>query len=160
MTFSEWCQKWGVPHQAEMEYRGMMGVVPAPLVNFMTGTGKNEADVQSRVRLALAQRGYNVWRNNVGAMKDDRGNYFRFGLANDSAKMNSYIKSADLVGLRSLIVQPEDVGKIVGQFVSYEVKREGWRFTGTDEEVAQMKWAEIINSMGGHAKFTTGVDDL
>jgi len=43
-----------------------------------------------------------------------------------------------------------------GQFVSREVKRPGWRYTGTEREVAQLRWIEIVTALGGDAKFTTG----
>lgn len=157
-TLSEWCQRWQVPYQAERELRALMGVIPAPEVK--PGSGESEAMVQSKVRLKAAQQGAALFRNNVGVLVDDTGRPVRYGLANDSSKVNKKIKSGDLIGVRPITIAPEMVGKIIGQFMSLEVKPSGWVYTGTERERAQLKWAEIINSHGGYAKFITGEDQL
>ena len=116
-----------------------------------------ETDIQAQVRLAATKLGWRVWRNNVGVLMDKRGIPIRYGLANDSKKMNEEIKSADLIGVRPVLILPEHVGHTIGQFVSLECKRPGWKFKGNDErEQAQLRWANLVNGFGGYAVFTTG----
>lgn len=120
----------------------------------------NEQLVQDRIRLRAAQMGWDVWRNNVGVLKDDRGRPIRYGLANDSSKVNKHIKSADLIGVRRVLITPEMVGTTIGQFVSLEVKPSNWKYRGTEREEAQARWRDIILAAGGYAKFITGEDQL
>ena len=119
-------------------------------------TLRNEATIQALERLAAAQRGDILFRNNVGVLLDRRGVPVRFGLANDSAAVNDHTKSADLIGIRRVLITPEMVGRTIGQFLSREVKAEGWRFTGTPREIAQLRWIELVTSYGGDAAFSTG----
>jgi len=121
-----------------------------------SGSFSSESGVLSDIRLEASQRGARLWRNNVGATYTPSGQFLRYGLANDSAALNAAIKSADLIGIRPVIITPQDVGRVIGQFISREVKHPGWKYTGTDRERAQLAWAELINSLGGDACFTTG----
>lgn len=61
----------------------------------------SESAIQNKVRLAAAYAGLECWRNNVGVSMviDEYGNKrpVRYGLANDSAKVNKEIKSSDLI---------------------------------------------------------------
>lgn len=116
-----------------------------------------EANIQNEVRLAATKAGWRVYRNNVGVLVDSRGVPVRFGLANDSKQVNANIKSGDLIGLRPVVITQDMVGKTIGQFVSLECKREGWKFNPNDaHEQAQQHWIDIIVALGGYAKFTTG----
>jgi hypothetical protein len=63
--------------------------------------------------------------------------------------MNAVIKSSDLIGIGP-----------GGQFISLECKKPGWRYRGTAREMAQLKWHQLIISMGGLAQFVTGKEDL
>jgi len=92
----------------------------------------------------------------VGAGKLENGNFLRWGLANESKAVNEQIKSGDLIGIQPVLIQPAHVGTIIGQFVSREVKKPGWRYTGRGREPAQLAWAELIIALGGDASFTTG----
>lgn len=122
----------------------------------MTDT-TSEAYAQSLVRLAAAREpGVTLWRNNVGVLTDERGRPVRYGLANDSAALNARIKSADLIGWRSTVITPAHVGQTLAVFASLEVKRPGWRYTGTEREVAQAAWRDMVRAAGGLADFTTG----
>ncbi len=116
-----------------------------------------EAEVQNRIRLAASQAGWRLWRNNVGAGKLDNGSFVRWGLANDSERVNSEFKSGDLIGIRPVLITQEMVGTVIGQFASYECKRSDWKFNPNRErDAAQARWAELILLLGGHAKFTQG----
>lgn len=150
----EWAARWNIPSPAIHDLRlfvlGLDGG-PGDPVN-----GASEAAVQTRVRVRASRLGMRLWRNNVGAYHDpERNVYVRFGLANDSKAMNAQVKSADLIGIRPRVVQPQDVGCLIGQFVSYEVKHEGWQYAGTEREQAQERWAQIVTSLGGEARFIT-----
>jgi hypothetical protein len=153
MTLEQWALKWGVPHAALVELRDDLGHDDTPEA---TDLAHGEAYVQSAVRLACSRRGWRVWRNNIGAGRLEGGSFVRWGLANDSTKLNESIKSADLIGIRPLTITPHHVGSTIGQFVSLECKPEGWRFSGTAREIAQDKWAQLIRALGGHSRFTTG----
>ncbi len=119
-----------------------------------------ESVVQDAIRLAAAKLGTVLWRNNVGAGKLENGNFIRWGLANDSTAVNQKTKSGDLIGIRTLTITPDMVGKTIGQFVSVEVKREGWKFSGSERELAQDNWRRIITSRGGLALFATNEGDV
>ena len=120
----------------------------------------SESKIQSLLRLEAVRVGARLWRNNVGACYTREGAFLRYGLANDSSVMNAQIKSADLIGIRPVMITPADVGRVIGQFVSREVKPSNWRYAGTPREQAQLAWAELILSMGGDACFVTGEGSL
>ncbi len=116
----------------------------------------SEAALQNLVKLEASNKGCRLWRNNVGAAYMKDGSFIRYGLANDSATLNREIKSADLIGIRPVLITPDMVGTILGQFLSREIKASGWKYTGTDREKAQLAWAELILSLGGDAAFAVG----
>jgi len=121
---------------------------------------KSEAAIQREIRLESARRGWRLWRNNNGACRDENGRLIRYGLANDSAKMNNVIKSSDLIGITPVTITPDMVGQTVGVFTSIEVKREGWCYTGKGREAAQKKWIDLVVSLGGHGGFVSCAGDL
>jgi len=104
--------------------------------------------------------GIRLWRNNVGAVTTDDGRHIRFGLANESAKMNGVLKSSDLIGITPYTMTLRDLGRTIGVFTSIEVKHPGWNYTGTPREVAQRGWIQAINNFGGIASFATDADIL
>lgn len=116
----------------------------------------NESSIQSHVRLNAAKKGWKLFRNNVGVLKDNRGVPVRFGLANDTKALNSIIKSGDLIGWRSVTITPDMIGTKIAQFVSIECKRSGWSESSSDRDIAQKKWADLINEAGGYAVITSG----
>ena len=120
----------------------------------------SEARVQQEIRLSATLTGSNLWRNNVGALKDERGIPVRYGLANDSSAMNKSLKSSDLIGATPITITPDMVGQTVAVFTSIEVKEEGWRYTGNKREVAQKRWIDLVRSMGGFAGFASSVADF
>lgn len=158
MNLIEWGARWGIPMQALQELEigfGMHGTADVP------ENGKSEAWAQSVVMLEAARKGVKLWRNNVGALKDEGGRLVRYGLANAIKGENSLIKSGDLIGIRKVLVQQSHVGQYLGVFVSREMKEPGWQFDPTNErEVAQLRWAQLIVSMGGDARFATGEGTL
>ena len=148
---NDWAARWQIPAAALDELRAIVtehpGTAPA---------GHTEAAVQQRVRLEAAGAGVLLWRNNVGALLDERGRMIRYGLANDSKALNARIKSSDLIGLRPVLIGPEHVGRTIGQFVARECKAAGWRWHGTDRERAQLAFMQAVLIHGGDARFAAG----
>jgi hypothetical protein len=129
------------------------GVSPPVVVDGKPGS---ESRQQSLVRIDAAESGVWLTRNNVGALLDARGIPVRYGLANESKAQNESVKSADLIGIRSVLIGPQHVGTVIGQFVSRECKHEGWTYKGDKHEVAQLNWCNFVLSKGGDAAFCTG----
>lgn len=154
MNLTQWAIKWGVSHAALLDLRVLAGAggeyEPVPHAK-----PSSEAAIQSDRRVRASEKGGRLWRNNVGALIDSRGIPIRYGLANDTAKMNKVIKSSDLIGIYPIVIQPEHVGHTIGQFDCEEVKHEGWFFTGTPHEVAQLRWINLVLSLGGRARFVS-----
>jgi len=121
----------------------------------------SEARVQSEIRLEASEKGLRLWRNNVGALPDQRGVWVRYGLCNESKVVNQRIKSADLIGIRPIRITPQHIGQLIGQFVSREVKAPSWTMRPSDPHTeAQLHWAELIASLGGDACFANSTGTL
>jgi hypothetical protein len=154
---NQWAARWQIPPAALVELRALMGMAEEPPPDV---AGLSEAAVQQQVRLEASRRGLRLWRNNNGATFDESGRMIRYGLANDSAALSKRIKSSDLIGITPHVILAMDVGRTVGVFTSYEVKRSGWRYAGTAREVAQAAWISLVVSLGGIAKFISRREDL
>lgn len=147
-----WALRWGVPPQALEDLRA---VLAAPLAS-NARPGDDEAAVISQVRLEASKAGWRLFRNNVGACYDKTDRFIRYGLANDSKKLNDAMKSSDLIGIRPVVIDPTHIGRTIGQFVALECKRPGWVFRDTARERAQHRFISLIATLGGHASFSTG----
>lgn len=152
-----WAARHNIPLAALAELRNLLAATVTPT---SANGGESETDVQSRVRLSGAHSGMLLWRNNVGAGKLNNGSFVRWGLCNDSQALNDKVKSADLIGIRSVVITSAHVGSVIGQFVSLECKRHGWKYTGTKREAAQKHWLEVIQAAGGDARFITSEEEL
>lgn len=150
----EWAANWRVPHAALQDLRNRL--LPDTAVDSAPVSGTSEAAVSQQVRLEAAGKGVLLWRNNVGATEIEGGRWLRYGLLNDSAKMNERYKSSDLVGIRPVRITPQHVGQTIGQFVAAEVKHATWRYAGTDREAAQRNFHDLVKSRGGWGEFVTG----
>ncbi len=159
MNLNQWALKWGVPFEAVEDLRREMGEIdPFDIPNYIPG--ESEAAVQAKVRLEASRKGARLWRNNVGGAYTLEGTFLRYGLCNSSEAENKAIKSSDLIGLRPVRIEQHHVGHIFGIFVAREVKPANWQYTGTDREKAQLKFLEIVASLGGDATFTVGEGTL
>ena len=107
-----------------------------------------EAPAQAEIIVRAFEMGYALWRNNSGVAREEH-RHIRFGLGNDSAKINKVWKSGDLIG-----IGPN------GRFMMTEVKKPGWKFTGTEREVAQANAINQVNALGGIAFFCTSVEEF
>lgn len=155
----DWARTWGVSPVAVLDLLQRLGQGATTPQDTGKG-GESEAAVSNEVRLDAAKHDCILWRNNVGAYLDDRGVMIRYGLCNDTKKLNESIKSHDLIGIRKVLITQGMVGTVLGQFVSRECKERGWVYCGTQREVAQAKFGDIVISMGGDASFTTGKGSL
>ncbi len=154
MNVTKWAIKYGVSHEALLALNAMCGIEDDTKNN---NVGLSESYIQQAVRREGSKNGGKLMRNNVGALPDKTGRWVRYGLMNDSKKMNEQIKSSDLIGWNKVLITPEHVGTHIAQFKAREVKEGGWVFKGTAHEVAQQRFIELINLAGGDAKFVNKV---
>lgn len=151
MNIYAWAVRHGISQAAIDELVNSSVYAPAP-----EGDPRSEAYVQSVVRAEAAQYGVRLWRNNVGAGMLESGSFVRWGLANDTKELNEVLKSSDLIGWRHLRITDAMVNTVVPQTVARECKPEGWQYTGTGREPAQLAFLNLINMCGGDARFVTG----
>ena len=78
----------------------------------------SEQELQQRIRLELGSGPVRLWRNNVGALRDQRGRLVSYGLCTGSS---------DLIGLRRLRVGPEHLGQELAVFCALEIKSQRGR---------------------------------
>ncbi len=157
MTLADWAVRWGLPAQAVEELRVVLG---GPASTQGGAAGISESAVQQRLRIHGSNRGLRLWRNNRGALKDERGVPVRYGLANESSAMDKLIKSSDLIGILPRQVQPGDVGRVFGILISIEAKPQGWRYGGSEREEAQLRWLNLVSSYGGLGCFAQSEADI
>jgi len=72
-----------------------------------------EADIMRKIQVALSKVGARVLRNNTGALKNDRGDWVKYGLG---------VGSSDLIGWTPVKITPEMVNAVVAVFTAIEVK--------------------------------------
>lgn len=149
ITISSWALKHGISAAALRD----LGDVLSSQSNAEPPAGE-ESQVVKLVRLEASKRGARLWRNNSGAGKLENGSFVRWGLCNESPGMNKVMKSADLIGIKPVIITPSHVGTVIGQFLARECKHPGWKYSGTDRERAQLNFLTLIETLGGDAKFT------
>lgn len=162
-------QQWAARHpQAAAELNQILGAIPWPATG--QAQDKSEAWAQQQARLDIAHQGAMAWRNNVGAIPSKmpvtcpkcmfthvvKQTPIRYGMANDSQKLNEKIKSSDLILAIPRTITPAMIGTTIAQFGTVECKRPGWTYRATEAEVAQLAWLELIANIGGYATFSTG----
>ena len=114
-----------------------------------------ESHVMDAVRVEASKQGNRLWRNNIGAGMLPNGSFVRWGLGNE-AGMNKIMKSADLIGIKRVLITQEMIGTVIGQFYSVECKTPSWNPKNIDK--GQLAWAALVNLLGGCAEFNnTGV---
>lgn len=152
MNIHDWARRWNISHQALQELLDM------PLPN-SDPTAETEGAVQAQVRLTASKIGAVLWRNNNGACVTDEGRHLRFGLGNDSKKINEKFKSSDLIGITPMRIGEQHLNKVVGLFTAFEIKHGSWYWTGTAREHAQWKYIQLVNHYGGIAGFAKSTKD-
>lgn len=133
-----WAMKWQVPQAAIDELMSMDDLDDNGVV------GPSEMPILRQCRLEADRLGGALYRNNSGATFDRNGRMIRYGLGNDSKKLNRDYKMPDLVGIAP-----------GGLFWGVEVKRVGWKGVSNDREKAQQNAGRHIESLGGIFGFAT-----
>lgn len=153
----EWANRHGVGAEAIMQ---LMDLLDPSRGDMVLGDGTSEAAVQAELRVRAARLGCALWRNNRGAMQNPEGQFVRFGLGNDSEKLNAEWKSSDLIGIIPQRIDPKHVGEVWGVFAAIEVKSPGWNGPKNDRERAQGRFLSTVKAMGGIARFAQDVKDV
>jgi hypothetical protein len=155
----DWADRWGIPWDALEDLRKCL-TAACSLASVAGDTGRSEAAVSSRIRLEAPKLGYWLGRNNRGAGYMQDGSFIRWGLANDSIKMDKVVKSGDFIGFKRTVVAPSMVGSTVAIFTTVEAKNVDWKYSNSAEEQAQMRWNDFIILNGGIAKFVNDASQL
>lgn len=152
MLLSEWARAWNIPQDALRDLQRRTTHTEDVLPK-----GSGEARAQQEARLRASRGGARLWRNNVGAWRDpEAGTLVRYGLCNESKAMNEQFKSSDLIGITPVVVPHTWVGYTVGIFTAIEMKEPGWKWSGKGREVAQRRYIDLVQSLGGYGYFSTG----
>ena len=152
-----WAQRYAVSPQALGE---LLDIVD-PSRKHAVSVLNSEAGVQAALRVAAARQGSSLWRNNNGAgeITDEHGTsrHLRWGLGNDSKKLNKVWKSSDLIGITPMT--STQAGQTFGVFTAIEVKAPGWKAPKNDRERAQAAFLSTVRAMGGIGSFAQSVAD-
>ena len=105
----------------------------------------SEQELQQQIRLQLGSSPVRLWRNNVGALRDERGRLVTYGLCKGSS---------DLIGLRQVLIGPEHLGQTFAVFSAIEVKAPKGRLR---EE--QRSFLELVERFGGYSGVATSVEE-
>lgn len=120
----------------------------------------SEELIQQNIRLDAARSGIDLWRNNVGACVDATGRMVRYGLLNDSKRLNEQYKSSDLIGVRPVLVTQDMVGSVLGVFTAIECKASAWTPRLSDPHtMAQRRFHGLVIGHGGFAGFAQTVGE-
>lgn len=168
MNYNEWALKH--PHAAAE----LAQITAGHAAEEMFADPRSESYAQQQARFDIARAGGLSWRNNVGATPakieancpkcgfrhEIKQRVVRYGLANDSEKLNAVVKSSDLIGVVPRLITPQMVGTTIGQFLAVECKRPGWKYSGKGREVQQQSFLTAVLKKGGFAQFSTGAVQL
>lgn len=105
----------------------------------------SEQTIQQRIRLALSKGPVRLFRNNSGALRDERGQLVRYGLCTGSA---------DLIGFRQVEITPDMVGQRLAVFAAVEVKSSTGKATADQEAFITM-----VKHFGGIAGVVRSVEE-
>lgn len=73
-----------------------------------------EANIEKEVVLAASEDGNRLFRNNVGAYKDRRGVWIKYGVGG--------VGGSDELGWTAITITPEMVGRVIPVFTAVEIK--------------------------------------
>lgn len=121
---------------------------------------KSESEVQQLIQMEAMKVGSVLMRNNSGAFKAEDGRVVYFGLGNISKKHSENIKSSDLIGITTIVVTPDMVGKSIGVFTAIECKSEIWNSPKDKRAIAQQNFIDWVRARGGIAAICKSVDDF
>lgn len=92
-----------------------------------------------------------LWRNNVGVLTDRTGRPVAYGLGSEGGR--AMPGTSDAIGLHTITITPDMVGRQVAVFVAIEVKDLGQLTT------AQRAFLLAVQRAGGIAGVARSVDD-
>lgn len=92
-----------------------------------------------------------LWRNNVGVLTDRTGRPVAYGLGSEGGR--AMPGTSDAIGLHTITITPEMVGRQVAVFTAIEVKDQAGL---TD---AQRRFLLAVHNLGGIAGCARSVDD-
>ena len=104
----------------------------------------SEAELLYAIRLEPFE-GVRLFRNNVGTAMDSKGNFLRYGLCTGIS---------DLIGWRTLVITPKDVGNELAVFCAIEAKSERGIMTAT-----QGNFLKAVTAAGGFAGVVRTVEE-
>lgn len=104
-----------------------------------------ETVLQNQIRLAISSPNVRMFRNNVGAYKNDDGRLVEYGLGKGSS---------DLVGFVVREITPDMVGKSVAVFTAIEIKTAKGRLSDT-----QQAFINMVRNKGGLAGVARSIED-
>ena len=117
-----------------------------------------ESNIQRAAQLALSAIGVIMWRNNVGKMWAGKLVSFKNGrvILDNARPVTAGLcnGSSDLIGLKSVTITPDMVGRKIAVFVALEAKTPTGR-TQTD----QYNFMRVVNESGGIAGIFRSPDD-
>ncbi len=93
----------------------------------------------------MSEKGYLVWRNQVGLFKTLDGRTVNIGIKG----------SSDLMAVKPTVITPEMVGQTLAVFVAVEVKTA----TGRQPE-PQKKWQKAVEKLGVKYIIARSEDDI
>lgn len=153
MNINEWIRRHNISTEAMLEFYQITG---AP-ISKTQGAVLSENRIQREIRLATNDTGGLLFRNNSGVARETRADGtarpVRYGLGNDSPKLNKVLKSSDLIGITPVTVLSKHVGRVHGIFTAMEVKNSTWSYHAGDRECAQLAFLQAIRLRGGIAAF-------
>lgn len=104
-----------------------------------------ETDLVRALTRHASQLGARWFRNNVGMLRDERGQYVRYGLC---------VGSSDVIGWTPVVVTPAMVGRTLAVFTAFECKV-GQRVT----TVEQGAFIAAVRAQGGIAAVVRRLED-
>ena len=147
---SEWAERFNIGPDAMF---GLYQILVAPLGSSELGAYEKNSEtfVQNTLRVVASSRENTyLWRNNVGATQTPDGRQIRYGLCNESKKLNQRFKSSDLIGGTPVVVTPDMVGKRIMVFTAVEVKKADWKpGSDTQRERGQLRFGNAVRAAGG-----------
>lgn len=122
---------------------------------------KKEGTVSADAQYMVAQLDGLPMRNNVGVTFDAEGRAIRYGLLNESKRVNDQYKSSDLICILPVKIQQYHVGRVMGLFAALETKRHGWTLKPSDAHAqAQLRFHNLVRQYGGLAGFITDPEQV
>ena len=117
----------------------------------MARRSSQENKVSAEIDIALSHGDVRLWRNNVGVLRDRNGRPVAYGLGSRGGK--SLPGTSDKIGLRSLLVTPQMVGRRIAIFAAIEEK------DLKDPSPAQLQFIAAVQSLGGLAGVAHNVEE-